>query len=440
MADGPVTFNGSLENDKMRMNVISRFGRDFSVVEVPYTFKLMMQELMAMNVQLRIITDANIEHINNMKASDNFARMTHQDASDERALGVAHLISTREVMDNAKPMPKVEWLDKIAVGDKVSVSTDKEGRQWTIKALNPFIAVVETGPDANGQYDTRDVKRNELREYTKPPSDDKYKEGDVVYLKGDAIPDREWVVKTTEDEDVIIEAKNTTGLDNPIVIAKQEDVLREEPAFTFDRPELVDTMPTEQASPDADSPDYAPETNTVLETTVAAPIVSDPKYVAPPHDFKVGEPVNFRGDFKTERTWTITKAGPKFLTIFTADRAGLAVGDEIRIVTPLDVSRPGDFPMADRPITVAPMEEIRIEPPKIVMDAPMIQQPVPQPVPQPVHFGSAPIIVREPTFEKIVMDAPEPIIMEELAEDPTISDEPRTSDLDFSKIVIKKME
>jgi len=438
MADGPVTFNGSLENDNMRMNVISRFGRDFSIVEVPYTFKLMMQELMAMNVQLRIITDANIEHINSMKASDNFARMTHQDASDERALGVAHLISTREVMDNAKPMPKIEWLDKIAVGDKVSVPTDKEGREWTIKALNPLIAVVETGPDANGQYDTRDVKRSELREYTKPPSDDTYKEGDVVYLKGDAIPGREWVVKATEDEDVIIEAKDSTGLDNPIVIAKQEDVLREEPPFSFDTPELIpDTV---QASPDTDSPGYAPDTNPILEPAVAAQ--PEPRYAAPPHDFKVGETVNFRGDFKAGRAWTITKSGPKFLTIFTADRAGLAEGNETRIVTPLDVSRPGDFPMADRPITVAPMEEIRVEPPKIAMNVPEMTAPITAPTAPPptVQFGSAPIIVREPTFEKIVMDAPEPMIMDEPAEEPPMPEEPRTSDLDFSKIVIKKTE
>ncbi len=54
--DGPLKFVENINSDMNIVNV-SRFGRDFSIVRVPYAFKLLMQELTTMNVQMRIITD-----------------------------------------------------------------------------------------------------------------------------------------------------------------------------------------------------------------------------------------------------------------------------------------------------------------------------------------------------------------------------------------------
>ena len=50
-ADGPIKFVGNLIEDLNVVN-ISKFGRDFSVVKVPYAFKLLMQELKTMNIQM----------------------------------------------------------------------------------------------------------------------------------------------------------------------------------------------------------------------------------------------------------------------------------------------------------------------------------------------------------------------------------------------------
>ena len=41
----------------------SLYGKDFSIVRVPYAFKLLMQELTTMNVQMRIITEQNVDQI-----------------------------------------------------------------------------------------------------------------------------------------------------------------------------------------------------------------------------------------------------------------------------------------------------------------------------------------------------------------------------------------
>ncbi len=65
MIDGPIQFSTDIEN-QMHMETVSRFGRSFSIVNVPYCFKLLMQELSTINVQMRIITEDNIEQFENM--------------------------------------------------------------------------------------------------------------------------------------------------------------------------------------------------------------------------------------------------------------------------------------------------------------------------------------------------------------------------------------
>ena len=71
MADGPIQFADTLTADNQALNIekLTRFGRSFSVVRVPYAFKLLMQELQAMNVQMRVLTEDNIDQIASMSFS-----------------------------------------------------------------------------------------------------------------------------------------------------------------------------------------------------------------------------------------------------------------------------------------------------------------------------------------------------------------------------------
>jgi hypothetical protein len=70
--DGPGKF-GEMNGEPIRQ--ISRFGRSFSLVRVPYSFKLLIQELQVINVQMRIITDENVEQILNMSQSNNINKL-----------------------------------------------------------------------------------------------------------------------------------------------------------------------------------------------------------------------------------------------------------------------------------------------------------------------------------------------------------------------------
>jgi DNA-directed RNA polymerase II subunit RPB2 len=73
-ADGPIKFNGTLD-DKMNIENITKFGRSFSIIRIPYTFKLLLQELQSMNIQMRLITEENIEQLTNMTFSDNMDKL-----------------------------------------------------------------------------------------------------------------------------------------------------------------------------------------------------------------------------------------------------------------------------------------------------------------------------------------------------------------------------
>ena len=75
MADGPIKF---VTNKDESLNIvnISRFGRSFSIVRVPYAFKLLYQELQAMNIQMRIITDANVDQLTSLKKGDDIRKLT----------------------------------------------------------------------------------------------------------------------------------------------------------------------------------------------------------------------------------------------------------------------------------------------------------------------------------------------------------------------------
>ena len=68
-ADGPVKFVGELDDNK-KIEKITRFGRDFSLVRIPYAFKLLIQELSTLNINMRIITDKNINQLSSMNATN----------------------------------------------------------------------------------------------------------------------------------------------------------------------------------------------------------------------------------------------------------------------------------------------------------------------------------------------------------------------------------
>lgn len=62
IVDGPIRFD-SVDTQTFVPNLITKYGKNFSIVEVPYCLKLLMHELTTMNVQMRLITADSIDSL-----------------------------------------------------------------------------------------------------------------------------------------------------------------------------------------------------------------------------------------------------------------------------------------------------------------------------------------------------------------------------------------
>ena len=59
--------------------------------------------------------------------------------------------------------------------------------------------------------------------------------------------------------------------------------------------------------------------------------------------YTTGEEVLFRGDFLPNRIWKVKDVGVRFITITTDNIEGLHDKDTIKVVSPMDIYRAGDF-------------------------------------------------------------------------------------------------
>ena len=119
MADGPIQFADTLtsaDNQALNIQKLTRFGRSFSVVRVPYAFKLLMQELQAMNVQMRVLTEDNIDQIASMSFSTTMLTLG----------GPANLIRENKVAVGSR-MPKLHGSPKD--DNRPALRPTKEGEE-----------------------------------------------------------------------------------------------------------------------------------------------------------------------------------------------------------------------------------------------------------------------------------------------------------------------
>jgi DNA-directed RNA polymerase II subunit RPB2 len=73
-SDGPINFHTNPDGT-MNIKNLSKFGRSFSLLRIPYSFKLLIQELQVMNIQMRIITDENVDQLLSMSYSNNINKL-----------------------------------------------------------------------------------------------------------------------------------------------------------------------------------------------------------------------------------------------------------------------------------------------------------------------------------------------------------------------------
>jgi hypothetical protein len=129
MADGPLKYVGSLSGKDMHVENITKYGRSFSIVKVPYTFKLLIQELQTINIQLRIITEDNIKQFDNLSFSKNIEKLTYTNQTNVNA--IIHKINDKiGNVKKIKPSPNKKEMEEYELEDII--------HNFTIPEIEPM--------------------------------------------------------------------------------------------------------------------------------------------------------------------------------------------------------------------------------------------------------------------------------------------------------------
>jgi hypothetical protein len=163
-ADGPLVFSTSKEGDQV-LDAFSVYGRSFSLLRIPYALKLLIQELQVMNIQMRIITEDNIDQLLNLSyQSRNIDKLLNIDNGDPNGEKVNRDI--KEIIENYKKNMEVKA--KVVVPQaKVAAIAQKQQqqqeppREYGTEVLQPRSPIESTTYEIN---ETVVVKNEETRQ------------------------------------------------------------------------------------------------------------------------------------------------------------------------------------------------------------------------------------------------------------------------------------
>jgi hypothetical protein len=143
--DGPIKFNTNPDGTQSIMN-ISRFGRSFSILKVPYAFKLLIQELQVMNVQMRIITEENVDQLLSMSYSDNINKLLSSDKPIEELIKTTVNETQRKIQERVKNQPYLD--ERPEMPDPATVNTPT-----SVSPVTPVESLFDVGDQVNVRND-----------------------------------------------------------------------------------------------------------------------------------------------------------------------------------------------------------------------------------------------------------------------------------------------
>ena len=201
--NGPIKFNGTIDNE-LNIEYVTKFGRSFSIIRIPYSFKLLIQELQGMNVQMRIITDANVDQLDNLNFERTINMHVNQDNIDK-------LIETNKNKVNTKKPDNLEVEEK-----KLKSSLDDDDDESDLDPVTRE-AIAKAEKDAEEYYSSQAEDLSDDEEDEKPP----IKIGESI-----EIDDIKNLDDANEDQNQIESIKNSGDQiqDQPIQINTQQPI------------------------------------------------------------------------------------------------------------------------------------------------------------------------------------------------------------------------
>jgi DNA-directed RNA polymerase II subunit RPB2 len=265
MADGPIQYTGSLSSSSSsssergggggsegQIHVLSKYGRDFSIVAVPYAFKLFMQELMAINIRMCIITEDNISQIENMGFSTSLDSLLFQ----KNAVPKTVIDQTRTILSDQNPVKtntpdfppnnKSKFIPHTPDYTAPNTPDFPQENTTTFIPHTPDYTAPNTPefPQPTFIPHTPNLEKPDSPDSTPPnfvkPSDPIEKEikgGDHVHYRGDNKPQRIWKVQHAGKTFFTIDTEDPEGLntEDSIRVVPREQIYSPED-FTYSVP------------------------------------------------------------------------------------------------------------------------------------------------------------------------------------------------------------
>ena len=280
MADGPLQYKGSVDNNNLHIETISKYGRNFSIVQVPYSLKLLMQELLAMNISMRIITEDNIEQLESMSFSKNIDLLLHK--------------------ENVEPKTIVKDI------------------QNKLNATNALIT-----PQSVSEPETPDMP---------PPESPPYNPYDST---PESLPYNPFSPMRQSESPTTVAFTGSPPVTPPYQFGTP-------PYPPGTPPYPPGTPPYPPGAPDSFS-DTKDKQDSYMNS-LSSDMSQIPPPPPPEPEYSVKQIVHYRGDPIPERRWEIKNIGDQFITIQTDNAEGLDKTDQIKVVAPIDIYNEGDYP------------------------------------------------------------------------------------------------
>jgi DNA-directed RNA polymerase II subunit RPB2 len=253
MADGPIKYTGSLVDGTTQVHQLTRFGRDFSIVAVPYSFKLLMQELLAMNIRMSIITDDNISQIENMGFSDSIERLMFL----PNAVPKNVIDHTNEMLESSvinipsphspkePPLPKYEARTPVYTPPEEESSERPPSPEWLPPNYKP----------PTEEFSERPPSPEWLPPNYKPPTEESspMQVGGKVHYRGDNNPARLWTIQHAGSSHYTIDTEDMDGIstEDSIRIVKPEDIYSPNDSYLYSIPTAMAEIPTANVNANA---------------------------------------------------------------------------------------------------------------------------------------------------------------------------------------------
>lgn len=339
--DGPVKFTGIKSSDSIKIENISQHGRDFSIISVPYTLKLLIQELGCMNIQLRIITEDNIEQLDNLASSFDATKINTE---------LKRIIMKERIFDEINDKNPIEnELEKLKTVEEQNFHKETLGEakyvdlstEYNEPEVNPHLADILYGWELavskkhsasywfNAKTNETSWERPKIvsRRYEilgMPRNDKFFKKNDIVYYVGGDMndsslnPDIIWRIDSISYDPNILTLIEIDNPSNKRTFPRFNDELLR---HIHNQLESANTLPKR-----------------VVAGSVGGSSSIDGGDVG--SEFLVNEIVFLINDLKFEREWHIIEVTNEKIIIETDEIDGLSTNEIVQTVSSNEIYRP----------------------------------------------------------------------------------------------------